>query len=376
MRIFAHDEAHRGDSGHFGLAELRQRRLVRTLLFLTAAGLLVFAAYRVYTGDPAIVVTHLVVGMACLLCTRWVRVTRRLTRWVVVFLITAFSYLVVCSIAPGLSTPASFAWAYVMPVASYLLLGRLLGFVIAAPFMAAIALHGYLQLWPLRGEDSLILLQTSLIGLLVLFFMHLYESARAKDQARLEQLAHTDTLTGLANRGSFLSSLQQTINESDRTQAAFSLAIMDIDHFKHVNDNFGHNAGDEVLQRIAGQLLQRLRKSDSVGRLGGEEFGLILRGANAATAYEVIEELRDRLATTEIRYHDQQVAVTATFGIAHWPDDSREAAALYQLADQRLYEGKRAGRNVTVSLAHENKRPAQQAAPVHQPGDQGAADGP
>jgi diguanylate cyclase (GGDEF)-like protein len=123
---------------------------------------------------------------------------------------------------------------------------------------------------------------------------------------------------------------------------------MDVDHFKLVNDTMGHDAGDQVLGRIGELLTERLRGTDSVGRLGGEEFGLILRDLKPDDSYELIEKLRARIATTEVLYGEASIRVTASFGIAHFPDHGRSADTLYRVADRCLYSGKRTGRNTVV----------------------------
>lgn len=127
------------------------------------------------------------------------------------------------------------------------------------------------------------------------------------------------------------------------------LVLLDVDHFKQVNDQWGHEAGDLALQHICAILQQRLRVTDFLGRLGGEEFGLLLRHTDNAGADPLVEELRRQLAEQPLDYHGQQIPLSATFGLAAWPRDGRSAAELYRNADRRLYSGKERGRNQLVS---------------------------
>lgn len=353
MRIFNHG-TWRGvaRSRASGLPRREQRQLLRVSFWAIAAGTLAFALFRILSHDPLVALVHLITCGCALFCARRVRFALEPTLWAVGLLVVVYAYLVVFIETPGLASPGAFAWAYLMPVTSYLLLGRFLGFIVAVPFMAVIAAFGLWHLWPLQSKtDWLLLMDATAIGVLTLLFIHYYEKSRSTDYAKLQQLARTDPLTGLANRRSFLATLQRSIHEAKRSNIGFALVIMDIDHFKQVNDSFGHDVGDRVLQRVAERLMARLREADSVGRLGGEEFALILRGTTAETAYQVVEELRQRTAKRAISCGRQKVSITITSGIACWPDDTTNANELYRTADRRLYDGKRSGRNVTISAA-------------------------
>jgi diguanylate cyclase (GGDEF)-like protein/PAS domain S-box-containing protein len=168
------------------------------------------------------------------------------------------------------------------------------------------------------------------------------EAARAAAEAaaaRAIRLADTDSLTGLASRRRSLAVLDQAV----ATGEPLALAIFDIDHFKSVNDRFGHPAGDAVLRRVARAASHAVRPTDMVGRLGGEEFVVILPGANAATALAVAETLRRAIATSADGI-ETGPPVTASLGVATLvPGGS--AASLLGEADRALYEAKNAGRN-------------------------------
>ena len=186
-------------------------------------------------------------------------------------------------------------------------------------------------------------------GLLIFLFVHFYESRRAAAQRALEHMAETDALTGVANRGSFQRSLERSVDESGRSHAPLVLVMMDVDHFKDVNDKWGHDAGDAALQHISSLLQERLRSTDTIGRMGGEEFGLLLRNTERQAAMDLAEALRARLAAAPLEYKGHTIQLSATFGLAQWALDARSAQELYRIADQRVYQGKASGRNRLVS---------------------------
>jgi diguanylate cyclase (GGDEF)-like protein len=157
--------------------------------------------------------------------------------------------------------------------------------------------------------------------------------------------AETDPLTGLANRRLFDESLQRELSHSDRFGHPVSLVLVDIDHFKHVNDAHGHDAGDAVLRTIARMLSDGVRTVDLCARFGGEELAILLPQTTADGAFELADRLRRRIAGRPIRYNETEIAVTASFGVASYPDVVLNRDGLFQAADAALYEAKHAGRN-------------------------------
>lgn len=162
--------------------------------------------------------------------------------------------------------------------------------------------------------------------------------------------AETDPLTGLANRRRFDESLQRELSHSDRFGHPVSLVLVDLDHFKCVNDSHGHQAGDAVLRSVAHMLADGVRAVDLCARLGGEEMAILLPQTTAAGAFELADRLRRRIAGRPIRYNDTEIAVTASFGVASYPDVVGVRDGLFQAADAALYGAKHDGRNC-VKLA-------------------------
>jgi diguanylate cyclase (GGDEF)-like protein len=179
------------------------------------------------------------------------------------------------------------------------------------------------------------------------------ESARrAAEAARAElhRLATTDGLTGVLNRRAFLDTATTEIARSHRYGRPMSVVMVDIDHFKAINDTYGHAAGDEALRRVAQAAEDALRTEDRFGRIGGEEFAAMLPETDAARAMMIAERLRDTISRVSIELNDNvRFGVTASFGVASLQSGERTMDATLQRADEALYAAKRSGRNRVVS---------------------------
>ena len=160
--------------------------------------------------------------------------------------------------------------------------------------------------------------------------------------------ARLDPLTGVANRISFDERLQEEIVRFARFGSPVSVLIWDIDHFKSVNDNFGHRAGDRVLREVAKCLAGRLRTTDFVARFGGEEFVMMLIGTPLVEANRVAEELRDSVASLKLHFRGSPVKVTISCGITELRAGD-DAEAVFDRADSALYRAKDGGRNLCVA---------------------------
>jgi diguanylate cyclase (GGDEF)-like protein/PAS domain S-box-containing protein len=164
-------------------------------------------------------------------------------------------------------------------------------------------------------------------------------------EARLEQAALHDALTSLPNRLLLADRLKQAIHNAERNGHVFALAYLDLNGFKQINDDHGHDAGDEVLKAVAARLHAGLRASDTVARLGGDEFVVLLSPTQApAEAAPVLNRLLDALSQPVTLAGGAQVAVGSSLGLAHYPADGRTPDALMRHADEEMFANKRAGR--------------------------------
>jgi len=165
-------------------------------------------------------------------------------------------------------------------------------------------------------------------------------------QEALAELATTDSLTKLKNRRLFYSQAGQNLSACRRYGKDMSLLLLDIDHFKKVNDTFGHHAGDEVLVRIAGLLAQMVRDVDTVARFGGEEFAVLMPETNRLGAAVLGERIRAAIEKEQINVDGRHIPVTVSIGITTLAaEDVESIDQLLGIADRRLYMAKNSGRN-------------------------------
>ncbi|HYP22469.1 MAG TPA: sensor domain-containing diguanylate cyclase, partial [Actinomycetota bacterium] len=157
---------------------------------------------------------------------------------------------------------------------------------------------------------------------------------------QVQRLAETDGLTGLANRRTFETTLERELSRAARSGEPVTLVMVDVDHFKKLNDTHGHQTGDEVLKLVAGELASACRDFDTAARYGGEEFAVILPSCSSSESLVVGERLRESIAAIET-----VTDVTASAGVATFPVHASDPEGLIKAADEALYESKRAGRN-------------------------------
>jgi two-component system cell cycle response regulator len=166
------------------------------------------------------------------------------------------------------------------------------------------------------------------------------------DHDRLLELSMRDALTGLYNHRLLMDLLDREMISSVRKKHPTCFCMADIDHFKSINDTFGHPVGDYILQEVSRLLTAGVRKSDTVGRYGGEEFGLVLGGCDLEAAKILCERLRQKIMEHKFVFEGQAMSITLSLGLAEYlPDATFTGATLVKWADEALYEAKRSGRN-------------------------------
>jgi diguanylate cyclase (GGDEF)-like protein len=224
------------------------------------------------------------------------------------------------------------------------------GSVLAVPLMAQGECVGVLDIFrPVKdafGNDEVSFLESVAS-----------QAAMAIANARLHErtvaLTLTDPLTGLANRRTLFQRLEMETERSERFSEVFSLAMIDIDHFKALNEAHGHLAGDAALKRVGELLSSATRRVDTLARYRGEQFALVLPRASGAAALDLAEQLRRLVATSAVDYGAMQPGgrVTVSVGVATCPDDARDVTSLIDCADAALYAAKSKGRDAVVAYA-------------------------
>lgn len=176
--------------------------------------------------------------------------------------------------------------------------------------------------------------------------------AQAIENVLLYEQATHDPLTRLNNRGAGIQRLDESLKLSSRTQKPTSVVLLDVDHFKRVNDDHGHAAGDLALCHVAEVLADATRATDVAARYGGEEFLVVLPATDVSGAARVAAQILERIAVIEFEFEGRTISLTASAGVAEWNpalESERDSAALMHEADRRLYHAKATGRNRVCS---------------------------
>lgn len=166
--------------------------------------------------------------------------------------------------------------------------------------------------------------------------------------AQAHEVSHTDALTFLPNRRQIMVDLQNAVTFSDRYGTPLTISMLDIDHFKNINDTHGHTVGDEVLRSLAGELRQHIRHPDTIGRYGGEEFLIVLPHSTIQAASEQAQRLYEKVRSLSIAVENQTISVTVSSGIAQYNIGKEDWQAFLSRADRALYKAKNNGRDQWV----------------------------
>ena len=180
----------------------------------------------------------------------------------------------------------------------------------------------------------------------------------------LTRQAARDSLTGLLNRRAFLAEFSRELARARRGGTVLGVAMFDLDHFKRLNDQYGHPAGDEVLRSVASTMQSTLRHPDIIGRYGGEEFALLMPDTDSAMAMQVAGRIRAAVQMGGVEWNGQRLSITLSGGIAAFPAQGTTAESLIAASDAALYEAKRAGRN-RIEAAPASGIPVDEASGIH-----------
>jgi len=181
-----------------------------------------------------------------------------------------------------------------------------------------------------------------------------YENSLIQQNSSLSLLASTDYLTGIMNKRMFNEISERYFQTAQKNDLTLTLLLLDLDHFKKVNDTYGHQAGDQLLKRFVKTMESILNKSDIFARIGGEEFAVLLSQMNCDDTYHLAETIRKEIENDFITYEGQDIRVTTSIGISENRETDTEFEDIFSRADMALYQAKHEGRNKTCFIEFSN----------------------
>jgi len=242
-------------------------------------------------------------------------------------------------------------WFYLLVFVAYMLNGTLGGMLFTIASIAVIlTAHFFLEL-----ELSQTAINSSVLGLVIGSFLSRiytnkitdYENSLHEKNTALGILASTDDLTGIMNRRIFKKVSERYFETAQRDNSSLTLLLLDLDHFKKVNDTYGHQVGDQLLIRFVEAIGPLLRKSDMLARVGGEEFAVLLFKTDTEGAFTLAEKIRKDVESMTINCQGQDVYITTSIGIAQNRESDKAFDEIYSRSDKALYKAKEQGRNQT-----------------------------
>ena len=274
--------------------------------------------------------------------------TPNLTLWSSLFLFAVYTVILIGIFTVAFKA-ALYTWLFLIPVLSYLLLGITLGNVFTCVYVVAGVAILCKALFSESPEIPLIsVVNISLCLSAIWALSYTYESKRAVMVKRLQQMASLDPLTGLNNRLLLDSSFEMLCESLPEQQQTVSMLLIDLDHFKKVNDEYGHDIGDKVLIEVARLINETRRLNDWAFRLGGEEFCMLIPDTSEQQAKNIAERIR-LAVEKDLMMNNEDIKISVSIGVSHWPEDGQTLNQIYKLADERLYKAKETGRNKVIA---------------------------
>ncbi|AOY90291.1 GGDEF domain-containing protein [Marinobacter salinus] len=330
------------------LARPYRKAVLRSLLAFTFGAGLLFFFLNLKNQNYPLAYAELGMAVYSAFIFRAISDTAHLERWILAFTLPFFTTMMFALISPR-ATSTVYAWVLLIPILSHLLMGRRLGLLISAFYMiTAAVIFFFMHRNMPEMMQPLPIANMGIMSLTILAFSHIYEITREQSESRLLKMAQTDALTGLANRARLSDVFSSERKRSLRQGTPLSVLLLDLDHFKQVNDQHGHEAGDQALKHVSSILRDALRATDLATRLGGEEFALLLSDTSAEQALTVADKIRSNIETSPFHHQGQPINLTVSGGIAQFGPDGGDLRTLISRADQSLYHAKDTGRNTIV----------------------------
>lgn len=343
--------------GDFSFGRINDQRKIKHLLYtiaFTAVGALVFIPVHVFlVGSYLAGLFNFICAVLCGLTMfdLWRRGNLRQSLWISVILTSALVIAVFWALKGNYQISS---YLIIPPGFAFLLLGYRNGIFFSLVYASLIVVIILLNLneWPEFRDNyaSFFNLMGALI--LALFWGSVAEYVRGDTFNAMEKIADSDTLTSSVNRRHFFEEMENVRKVTRYQSSSFGMIMMDIDYFKSINDNFGHDSGDKALVDLVALLKSLIRKNDIIGRLGGDEFGLLFPGITKEEAIVRAETIRQAVEQHSFMTPDgRPIPVTISMGLAMFTHDSSlTAEQISKVADLQLYQAKKAGKNrISVS---------------------------
>jgi len=290
----------------------------------------------------------------CLLAFFWLRQSKRDYKRVA--MVTIFATMISFTSALLFVPNDEFrlVWFLLAVIVAHLVVGRGFGIFIVALSILIVFGSNHLFNINLSGLTLMTFVMSLLISSLLLISygekIASYQAELLQQNDELKKLANRDDLTGIMSRRYFLDMANSYFSTSLRNKRAISMLMLDIDHFKQINDRYGHPVGDRMLVLFAEQISKLLRKSDIFGRLGGEEFGIVLFETDIDGAQVLAEKIRQAIERLRYQLEGESVKMTTSIGVSEKIDEDSHFEKLMVRSDRALYQSKRSGRNC-ISVA-------------------------
>lgn len=345
-----------GSSSELDPEERRRRMSAVFALLIIMIAVAVFSVYHYYNGHYSMVKLDLLTFFISLLVLLYIRKREKapIGYWIIgVGYILVFGGTTIF----GRTDISIFLWAFLLPPIAFSIMGDKRGLVIAiAFFCTAIFLmtapESVLNLAPYSFH---MVVRFSIIYFMLTFIIYYYESSQQmliryiqQESNKFESASKHDLLTGLSNRRDILEKMEIERERHLRMGKPFTIILGDIDNFKNLNDTFGHDAGDYVLQTIGSILRNQARGIDCPSRWGGEEFLVMLLDTDVEGGQRVAERIRRKIENTNFKYKTTKLPITMTFGLSIYQGTDDNIDECIKRADKALYEGKNQGKNIVV----------------------------
>lgn len=325
-----------------------RRKVLQVVLIVIIVAGVIFTINNWIVGHKVFAIIELLFVFLSIAILVIHKKTPNLTFWSSIFLCALYTVILIGIFAASFRS-ALYSWLFIVPVLSYLLLGTRIGTLYSVIYVLAGC--GLLAVRHVLYNDNVPTIAIVNIGLTLTAIWALsytYEQKRAQTVKRLQEMASLDPLTGLNNR-LLLGSIFETLCTSLPTEKkSVTMILIDLDHFKKVNDEFGHGVGDAVLVEVSRIINSVRRRNDWAFRFGGEEFCLLIPDVTPTQAQNIAERLRHSVEHT-LRAEGFQSSMTVSIGVSQWPENGQDLSQIYKVADERLYQAKERGRNQVVS---------------------------